>query len=149
MRTRLVVAGFFVATVVVTLAAPARAQALPPFDATRLYKTEAEFARAIEPYRQAIAADPRRARAHYWLGFAHLVAYRQWRMGAAPYAEEYLARATGALEEAIKIDPAMVEAYLALHDAYVLMGEDAKASETMAQMLQRTRPGWLPVMPGR
>jgi Tfp pilus assembly protein PilF len=146
------VGGFFVVMIVVTLAAPAvpaLAQVLPPFDTSRIYKTEAEFSRAIEPYRQAIAADARRARAHYWLGFAHLFAYRQWRMGAAPYAGEYLPRAAGPLEEAIKIDPAMVEAYLALHDVYMLMGEDAKASEVMTQMLQRTRPGWLPVMPGR
>lgn len=148
MRTRLVVAGFFVVTMVVTLATPAWAQVVPPFDTSRLYKTEAEFARAIEPYRQAIAADPRRARAHYWLGFAHLFAFRQWRMGAAPYAAEYLPRASGPLEEAIKVDPAMVEAYLALHDVYTLMGEEAKASEIIAQMLQRTRPGWLAPFPG-
>lgn len=148
MRARVVVAGIFVMTTAVTLAAPALAQVLPPFDTSRLYRTEAEFSRAIEPYRQAIAADPRRARAHYWLGFAHLFAFRQWRMGAAPYAGEYLPRAIAPLEEATKIDPAMIEAYVALHDVYVLMGEDAKASETIAQMLQRTRPGWLAPLPG-
>ncbi len=50
------------------------AQALPVFDATRLFRTEAEFERAIQPYQQAIAADPRNARAHYWLGVTAQVA---------------------------------------------------------------------------
>ena len=42
----------------------AAAQAVPVFDATRLYRTEAEFTRAIQPYQQAIQADARNARAH-------------------------------------------------------------------------------------
>ncbi|MBI3998687.1 MAG: tetratricopeptide repeat protein [Armatimonadetes bacterium] len=131
------------AALVVLMAAVAVAQVLPSFDTTRLYRTEAEFARAIQPYQRAIAANPRNARAHYWLGFAYVFGYRQWRIGVAPYASGYLERALPPLQEAIKLDPGLLAAYLVLHDAYALMGDDAKAEEVAQQMLQRSRPGWL------
>jgi len=129
------------------LTAVSAAQVVPPFSMTRLYTTEAEFARAIQPYQRAIAANPRNARAQYWLGFAYLYAYRQWIVSAAPYASAYLERAVPPLQEAIKLDPLMVEGYLALQDAYQLMGDLDKANETVALMLRRTRPGWLPGVP--
>ena len=126
------------------LATVVSAQAVVPFFSTsRLYLTEAEFARAIQPYQRAIAANARNARAQYWLGYAYVYAYRQWTAGAAPYASGYLTRAVPPLQEAIKLDPMMMEAYLALHDAYQLMGEVAKADEITLLMLQRTRPTWL------
>ena len=129
------------------LTAVSAAQVVPPFNVTRLYTTEAEFVRAIQFYQRAIAANPRNARAQYWLGYAYLYAYRQWIVGAAPYASGYLERAVPPLQEAIKIDPLMVEAYLALQDAYQLLGDLDKANETVALMLKRTRPGWLPSVP--
>ena len=125
------------------LATVASAQVVPLFSTSRLYLTEAEFARAIQPYQRAIAANARNARAQYWLGYAYVYAYRQWTAGAAPYASGYLPRAVPPLQEAIKLDPMMTEAYLVLHDAYQLMGEVAKANEITLLMLQRTRPTWL------
>lgn len=136
-------------------AAPVAAQApagqaapgLPPFDTTRLYRTEAEFTRAIAPYQQAVQARAQDAAAQYWLGFAYLFAYRQWLVGAAPYAAGYLPRAERPLTEAIRLDPQMVRAYVALHDVYHLMGDSERADQVLRQMLERTRPGWLPAIP--
>jgi tetratricopeptide (TPR) repeat protein len=101
--------------------APGSTQAPPPlpvFDTGHFYLTEAEFNRAIQPYQRAIQADARNARAHYWLGYAYVYAYRQYTVGAAPYAAAYLDKAIPALEEAIKISPTLLEAYVQLHDAY-------------------------------
>lgn len=120
------------------------AQALPVFDATRVFKTEAEFARAIQPYQQAISANPRNAGAQHWLGFAYLRAYRQHRQGWAPYAGGYLDRAIPPLQEAIKLDAALLPAYMSLYEAYWLKGDYEKAEDVLLQMFQKTRPGWLP-----
>jgi tetratricopeptide (TPR) repeat protein len=136
-----------VALSVLLLAGTASAQAVPSFDMTRLYPTEAEFNRAIAPFQQAIQANARNARAQYWLGFAYVYAYRQWMVGAAPYAADYLGRAIPPLEEAVKLEPARPEAYMILHDVYHLMGDTARADEVMALMLRGTRPGWLPAVP--
>jgi len=133
--------------IVLLVATVAAAQALPPFSVTRLYLTEAEFARAIQPYQQAIAANARNAQAQYWLGYAYVYAYRQWLARAAPYASGHLARAVPPLQEAIKLNPEMIQAYLALHDAYHLSGELDKATEVFEQMRLKTRPGWLPRVP--
>jgi tetratricopeptide (TPR) repeat protein len=129
--------------------APGTTQAppLPVFDTAHLYLTEAEFNRAIQPYQRAIQADARNARAHYWLGCAYVYGYRQYTVGAAPYAAAYLDKAIPSLEEAIKLSPTMLEAYVQLHDAYQLKGDLAKAAEVAALMLQRTRPDWLPAVP--
>ncbi len=144
MRTIAVAAGM-----VLLVTALAAAQAVvPPFNTARFYRTEVEFTRAIQPYQQAISANARNARAHYWLGFAYLYAYRQWRVGAASYASGYLSRAIPPLQEAVKLEPAFVDPYLWLHDAYQLLGDLDKADETIQLMLQRTRPGWLPAVPG-
>lgn len=132
---------------VLLMTAVAAAQALPPFSTARLYLKEADFASAIRPYQQAITANARNAQAHYWLGYAHVYVYRQWLAGAAPYASGYLARAIPPLQEAIKLEPGMINAYLALHDAYHLSGEHAKADDIYAQMLAKTRPAWFPPVP--
>ncbi len=128
------------AGLVLLLVAVAVAQALPVFDTSRLYLTEAEFTRAIQPYQQAITADARNARAHYWLGFAYLYAWRQIQFGIAPYAAGYLPRAVASLSEAIRLDPGMLLAYLSLQDAYVFLGDHQKADATVEQMLAKTRP---------
>jgi len=139
MRTAILIAG-----TVLVLVSVALAQAVPPFNVSRLYLTEAEFTRAIQPYQQAIQANARNSQAQYWLGYAYVYAYRQSLAGAAPYAGSYLERAIPPLNEAIKIDPTMVAAYLALQDVYFLLGDREKAEEVWQQMFQRTRPGWLP-----
>ncbi|MDR7520959.1 MAG: tetratricopeptide repeat protein [Armatimonadota bacterium] len=142
MRARAAALGF-----VLLLTATAGAQGLPAFDTGRLYLREADFNAAIRPYQQAIASDARNARAHYWLGFAYLFAYRQYLVQAAPYAATYLGRAVSPLEEAIKLAPGHPDAYLALHDVYHLMGEMAKADEVIRRMLRSTRPAWLAPVP--
>jgi len=124
---------------------PAAAQqALPAFNQSLIYTTEARFQRAIQPYQAAITANPRNARAHYWLGFAYLYAYRQSRVGVAPYAAAFLPRATASLRQAMQLDPAFIPAYLALHDALILAGELAQADALVQTLLSRTRPARLP-----
>jgi tetratricopeptide (TPR) repeat protein len=140
---------FLAAILVVLMATVAAAQALPPFSTARLYVREADFAAAIRPYQQAIAANARNAQAQYWLGYAYVYAYRQWLAGAAPYASGYLARAVPPLQEAIKLEPGMIAAYLALHDAYHLGGQHDQAADLFAQMYAKTRPGWLAPVPVR
>jgi tetratricopeptide (TPR) repeat protein len=136
------------ATLVVLLSASiATAQALPAFNTARLYTTEADFTRAIQPYAQAVAANARNARAQYWLGYAHLYAYTLWLQGGAPYASGFLPKAIDALNKAIEADPRAIAPYLALHDAYVLAGEDDKANDVTARMLENTRPRWLAPIP--
>lgn len=125
------------------LTAMAAAQALPVFNATRLYRTEAEFMRAIQPYQQAIQADARNARAHYWLGVAYFEGYRQSRSGIAPYAAGYLPRAIASLTEALKLDPSHLGVYGILIDALSSAGEHDKADAVKDQLRQRTRPEWL------
>lgn len=128
---------------------PAVAQEVPAFDTARIYATADEFARAIRPYQEAIAADARNARAQYWLGFAYLHAYRHSRLGTAPYASDYLPRAVPPLLEAIKLDPEFLAAYVALQDAYWLLGESERAQTVLQELLRRVRPGGLPVIIGR
>ena len=142
-----VLPGLLPGLLVLVLAGTAAAQALPPFNTARLYLTEAEFTRAIQPYQQAIAANRQHARAHYWLGYAYVYAFRQWQLGAASYAAGYGARAVASLQEAIRLDETFTPAYLALHDAYRLMGQFDKADEVLAQMLTKARPAWAPRMP--
>jgi len=136
------------ATVIVLLsAALAAAQALPVFNTARLYTTDAEFNRAIQPYQQAITANARNARAHYWLGFAYLHAHILWIHGGAPYASGFLPKAIESLSKAIEADPKMIEPYLSLHDAYVRAGDEGKAAKVTLQMFENTRPRWLAPIP--
>jgi len=136
------------ATVIVLLsAALAAAQALPVFNTARLYTTDAEFNRAIQPYQQAITANARNARAHYWLGFAYLHAHILWIHGGAPYASGFLPKAIESLSKAIEADPKMIEPYLSLHDAYVRAGDEGKATKVTLQMFENTRPRWLAPIP--
>ncbi len=141
-----VVAG--VTAIVLLSAAMAAAQAmLPVFSTARLYTTDAEFNRAIQPYQQAITANAKNARAQYWLGFAYLHAHVLWLGGGAPYASGFLPKAIDALNKAIESDPKLLEAYLSLHDAYALAGEVQKANKVTMQMFENTRPKWLAPIP--
>ncbi len=145
--TQRLLGGLLPGLLVLVVVGTAAAQALPPFNAARLYLTEAEFARAIQPYQQAIAANRQHARAHYWLGYAYVYAFRQWQLGAASYAAGYGERAVATLQEAIRLDETFTPAYLALHDAYRLTGQFDKANEVLTQMMAKARPGWAPRMP--
>ncbi|MDR7428157.1 MAG: hypothetical protein QN152_04820 [Armatimonadota bacterium] len=120
---------------------PAAAQpALPPFDQSRIYAREADFQRAIQPYQAAVAAEARNARAHFWLGFAYLYVYRQFRAGLAPYAAGYLPRALGSLRQAVQLDEKLLPAVLALHDALVLAGQHGEAEALVRRLLPQQRP---------
>ena len=141
-----VVAGL--TAIVLLSAAVAAAQAvLPAFSTARLYTTDAEFNRAIQPYQQAVTANAKNARAQYWLGFAYLHAYVLSLGGGARYATGFLPKAIDALSKAIEADPNMLEAYLSLHDAYALAGDVEKANKITLQMLDNTRPKWLAPIP--
>ncbi|KRT76820.1 MAG: hypothetical protein XU14_C0029G0015 [Armatimonadetes bacterium CSP1-3] len=118
----------------------AGAQALPVFDQGRTYPREADLQRAIQPYQAALAADTRNARAHYWLGFAYLYAYRHYRGGLAPYAAGYLPRALASLRQAVQLDGKFVPAISALHDALILSGQDEEATVLLKRLLEMTRP---------
>jgi tetratricopeptide (TPR) repeat protein len=118
--------------------------ALPPFQIGALNLTEAMFARAIQPYQQAIQANAQNARAHYWLGFAYSHAHRHHWLGLAPYAGEYGKRAASSLEQAIKLAPNMIEAYAVLIETYHQIGEYEKANEIARQALDKSRPAGLP-----
>ncbi|HET8678969.1 MAG TPA: tetratricopeptide repeat protein [bacterium] len=120
----------------------ASAQVIPVFDRARLYGTEAEFTRAIQPYQQAIQADARNARAHYWLGVAYFEVYLQSKSGFAPYATGYLPRAIASLSEAIKLDPNLLGAYGHLIDAHMIAGDFDKAEALRKQLQERTRRAW-------
>lgn len=125
-------------------AAAAAQQPLPAFDQGRVYVREADFQRAIAPYQAAIAANPRNARAHYWLGFAYLYAFRQYRGGLAPYAAGYVPRAIASLRQATQIDPNFIPAYMMLHDALVLSGNLEEAAKVVDEIAKRTTPAGLP-----
>jgi len=138
-----------VTAIVLLAAAVAAAQAavLPVFSTARLYTTDADFNRAIQPYQQAITANARNARAHYWLGFAYLHVYVLQIGGGAPYAARFLPKAIESLNKAIEADPKILEAYVSLHDAYALAGETEKADKVTLQMFENTRPKWLAPIP--
>ncbi|MDQ7828365.1 MAG: tetratricopeptide repeat protein [Armatimonadota bacterium] len=118
--------------------------AVPPFDTSRVYASEAAFQQAIQPYQAAITANPANARAHYWLGVAYFHAYRLWRAGLAPYAAGYLPRAIASLREAVQRDPAWLSAYLVLHDALFMAERHDEAARVLQTYLDRTRPAARP-----
>lgn len=119
-------------------------QPVPAFDQGRVYTREADFQRAIAPYLAAIAANPRHARAHYWLGVAYLYAFRQFRTGLAPFAAGFVPRAVASLRQAVAVDANFIPGYLVLHDALVLAGNLEEAAKVVAEIAKRTTPAGLP-----
>ena len=119
-------------------------QRVPAFDQARVYTREADFQRAIAPYLAAIAANPRHARAHYWLGVAYLYAFRQYRTGLAPYAAGFVPRAVASLRQAVQLDANFIPGYVVLHDAFVLAGDLEEAAKVVAEISKRTTPAGLP-----
>lgn len=99
--------------------------ALPAFDTTKVYTSEAAFAAAIRPYQEAIARNPNDGEAHYWLGSAYLHLARMRRLGLIAYAPDAAQRAVASLETAVRLRP-VPEAMLALLEAYAAVGDRAK-----------------------
>ena len=118
---------------IVMLTAPGLA-AVPSFDITRFY-TEAEFAAAIRPYTEAIARNANDAEAHYWLGVAYLHGARLHRLGLAPYATGFAAKAVESLERATKLR-ADVRALVALMEAYAVINDQAKSADVVARLVR-------------
>lgn len=130
MRRPLIVA---TALIIVMLAAPSLA-AVPSFNITRFY-AEAEFAAAIRPYTEAIARNANDAEAHYWLGVAYLHGARLHRLGLAPYATGFAAKAVESLERATKLR-ADVRALVALMEAYAVINDQAKSADVTARLVR-------------
>lgn len=138
--SRLLATLILTATALTGLAQPAASQTLPSFNIGEVYSTEAEFNAAVRVYQDAIAGNRAVAEAHYWLGFAHVYAYRQYKSGIAPYARRYLRRAIPLLRQAVRLDPTNVGAYVALHDALFLNGQRNEALRVMNQLRARLKP---------
>ncbi|MGH2348630.1 MAG: tetratricopeptide repeat protein [bacterium] len=123
---------------VLTLAGPAGA-AVRPFDTSQFY-TQAEFQAAIQPYLQAIAANPNDADAHYWLGVAYLHAFRQFHFGLSPWARDFAPRAIAELERALQLRPGMQGALLALLDLYSMTGDQVRWAATFDRLIALNPP---------
>ena len=111
-----------IATLLVGLAAPGTAAAVPPYDASKIYPTEAAFMNSIRVYQTALAANPKDADAAYWLGDAYWEASIFYRDGRVPYGTDYLDRAIAALEQAVSIDDKYLAAWQVLTVAYFTRG---------------------------
>jgi tetratricopeptide (TPR) repeat protein len=109
------------ATLVALIGAPALA-AVPPYDISKIYPTEAAFAGSIKVYQDALAANPQDADAAYWLGNAYWTASFLYRNGAVTYGADYLDKAITALERAVRIDDKHMGAWQVLAEAYFTRG---------------------------
>jgi tetratricopeptide (TPR) repeat protein len=138
--SRLLATLILTAVVLAGLAQSAASQPLPSFNTGEVYSTEAEFNAATRVYQDAIAANRNSAEAHYWLGLAHVYAYRQFKSGLAPYARRYLRRAIPLLRQAVRLDPTNIGAYVALHDALFLNGQRNEALRVLNAMRARLKP---------
>lgn len=112
--------------------------AVPTFNTTRLY-SETAFAAAIKPYTEAIARNPNDADAHRWLGVAYFHMYRLYKMGFAPYAGAFGAKAVESLERSIQLRPDLA-VMMTLAEAYITMGQPAKSSALVSRGLEGARP---------
>jgi tetratricopeptide (TPR) repeat protein len=92
--------------------------AVPTFDMTKVYPSEAAFASAIKVYQDALAANPKDADAAYWLGNAYWSAAILYRNGAIGYGADYLDQAIDALERAVSADDGYLAAWQLLAEAY-------------------------------
>lgn len=109
--------------------------AVPSFDATIIYPTEAGFSRAIAPYQRALAANPRDAEASYWLGYAYLETSLLTLQGLIPYGSGYVTQAIQALERTVQLDPTHLGAWLLLAEAYDTVGDTAAADRAVQRAL--------------
>lgn len=127
-----------IALLIIGLSAGISEAALPSFDTSRLY-SEAAFAAAIKPYTDAIARNANDAEAHLRLGAAYLYAFRLHKLGFAPYARGFGARAIASLERAVqlKAEPValvtLVEAYAAVGDLGKYIAQMERVTGALAQ----------------
>ena len=96
--------------------------AVPPYDSTKIYPTEAAFQASIKVYQDALAANPRDADAAYWSGVAYWDGSVLFRHGLVPYGQDYLDRSIAMLERAVSIDDKYMAAWQLLVSAYFTRG---------------------------
>ncbi|HXX38894.1 MAG TPA: tetratricopeptide repeat protein [bacterium] len=124
-RGRLVVA---CAAAAVLIGAAAAGAAVPPYNDTAVYPTEAGFQQSIAVYQRAVSASTQDADAYYWLGVAYFQASVLWNQGLISYGADYLPRAIDALERAVTLNPAGIGAWLVLQEAYADAGDLDKST---------------------
>lgn len=99
--------------------------AVPPYDASKPYPTEAAFMRSTQVYRDALTANPQDADAMYWLGDAYWEASVQYRNALIPYGADYLDKSIATLERTVSIDDKNLAAWGVLALAYHTRGNPA------------------------
>jgi len=124
-----------VAALLGLLAGTAAAAAVPSYDFTKIYPTEAGFMRAIQVYQSALAANPRDADAAYSLGEAYWEASVLYREGSVPYGAGYLDKSIAALERTVSIDDKYMAAWIVLVSAYQTRGDGAKADAAARKVM--------------
>ena len=112
--------------------------AVPTFNSLRFY-SEANFTEAIKPYTDAIARNPNDSEAHRWLGVAYMYAFRQSRLGLAPYASGFGAKAVQSLERSVELK-AQAAVMLALAEAYIAVGTPDKSRALLDRLMQMAPP---------
>jgi tetratricopeptide (TPR) repeat protein len=126
-RIPIVRQGLGVVALVGLLVGTASAAALPSYDTTKRYATEAEFVRSIQRYQVEAALNPRNADATYWLGFAYWETSILYRNGWIDYGADYLDKSIAALERTVSIDDKYLAAWLLLISAYHTRGDEEKS----------------------
>ena len=126
----------------VGLVAVGASAALPGYDSTRLYPTEADFLQSIAVYQQALIANPQDGEAFYWLGYAYWEASIRYRDGRIqPYGAGYIDRAIDMLERAVRIDDTNMAAWQVLAQAYPTRGATPGLGATQGQLSDNEK-GW-------
>jgi tetratricopeptide (TPR) repeat protein len=112
------------------LVGTAAGAALPSYDTTKRYATEAEFVRSIQPYQVEAALNPRNPDATYWLGYAYWETSIYYRNGWIDYGADYLDKSIAALERTVSIDDKYLTAWLLLISAYHTRGQGPVSTST-------------------
>ena len=132
MRTALIVVIF------VGVVAATTAQAVPPYTPA-IYPTEAGFLRAIAPYQQALAVNPKDADASYNLGVAYWETYELNFTGVIPYGADYLDKTITTMEQTVANDDKRIGAWAILLEAYYTRqapGDEEKKDAATGKFLQ-------------
>ncbi len=114
------------------LVAAGATAAVPPYDPSKIYPTEAAFMSSIKVYQDALAANPRDADAAYWLGDAYREASILYRNERISYGASYLDKSIASLERAVSIDDKHLAAWQLLAVAYFTRGAAPGATDKPA-----------------